>query len=453
MTRSLTGRAVLVTGLVAVVAVLITAIVALPVALRAANSDTRRALAGSADLAARAMTTVLDTPAAQAREENRTRNIVAALRAEGIEAVVIRDGRPGRPGLPQWVVDEVAAGRPVSDRLLWEGRLVLAEGRPAGGAEASGTGIVLIAPATVGAGVILSRLWLALAAGLVAGTVAGVLLARRLSAPLRQAAAAARRISAGDRTVRLAPTAPAEVAAVGAALNDLATALDTSERRQRAFLTSISHELRTPLTTMKGYAEALADGVIGGDDEARRAGATMLAEGERLDRLVEDLLALARLEADDFPLEIVAVDVVRVATDAAQSWRPRCAAVGVPLLVEVPPHPVLARTDPGRLRQVLDGLLENALRVVPQGAPVVIAVAGTPGATIEVRDGGPGFTDEDLAVAFERGALYERYKGVRKVGSGLGLALAHRLVSRLGGRMAAGHAPEGGARMTVLLPG
>jgi two-component system sensor histidine kinase BaeS len=312
---------------------------------------------------------------------------------------------------------------------------------------------VLIAPATVGAGVILSRLWLALAAGLVAGTVAGVLLARRLSAPLRQAAAAARRISAGDRTVRLAPTAPAEVAAVGAALNDLATALDTSERRQRAFLTSISHELRTPLTTMKGYAEALADGVIGGDDEARRAGATMLAEGERLDRLVEDLLALARLEADDFPLEIVAVDVVRVATDAAQSWRPRCAGVGVPLLVEVPPHPVLARTDPGRLRQVLDGLLENALRVVPQGAPVVIAVAGTPGATIEVRDGGPGFTDEDLAVAFERGALYERYKGVRKVGSGLGLALAHRLVSRLGGRMAAGHAPEGGARMTVLLPG
>jgi two-component system sensor histidine kinase BaeS len=71
---------------------------------------------------------------------------------------------------------------------------------------------------------------------------------------------------------------------------------------------------------------------------------------------------------------------------------------------------------------------------------------------VEIRDGGPGFTDDDLAVVFERGALYERYKGVRKVGSGLGLALAARLVARLGGQITAGHAPEGGARMTVRLP-
>jgi two-component system, OmpR family, sensor kinase len=73
-------------------------------------------------------------------------------------------------------------------------------------------------------------------------------------------------------------------------------------------------------------------------------------------------------------------------------------------------------------------------------------------ATVEVRDGGPGFTDSDLAVAFERGALYERYRGVRKVGSGLGLALAGGLVRRLGGTIAASHAPEGGARFTVRLP-
>ena len=71
---------------------------------------------------------------------------------------------------------------------------------------------------------------------------------------------------------------------------------------------------------------------------------------------------------------------------------------------------------------------------------------------IEVRDGGPGFMDDDLSVAFDRGALYERYKGVRKVGSGLGLALAARLVDRLGGGIEAGHAAEGGARMTVRLP-
>jgi two-component system sensor histidine kinase BaeS len=269
---------------------------------------------------------------------------------------------------------------------------------------------------------------------------------------VRQVAAAARQLSAGDRTVRAPTDAPTEVAAVAVALNDLATALATSEDRQRLFLTSISHELRTPLTTMKGYAEALADGVIVAD-EARRAGQTILAESERLDRLVEDLLALARLQADDFPLELVQVDLSSLARTAAESWRPRCAVLGVVLDLDVPPHPVPVRTDPGRVRQVLDGLVENALRVVPPAAPLVLAVSSTQAdAVLEVRDGGPGLTDDDLAVAFDRGALHDRYKGLRGVGSGLGLALSYRLVVRLGGRIEAGHAPEGGARFTVRLP-
>jgi two-component system sensor histidine kinase BaeS len=181
----------------------------------------------------------------------------------------------------------------------------------------------------------------------------------------------------------------------------------------------------------------------------------MLAESAHLDRLVEDLLVLARLEADDFPLEIAAVDLVALLSIAARSWSRRLDDVGIQLRTELPDHPVVVRSDAGRVRQVVDGLLENALRAVPSGAPVVLAVwppADTPYAVIEVRDGGPGFTDEDLAVAFERGVLHERYKAVRKVGSGIGLALAARLVSRLGGSIEAGHAIEGGARMTVRLP-
>jgi signal transduction histidine kinase len=123
------------------------------------------------------------------------------------------------------------------------------------------------------------------------------------------------------------------------------------------------------------------------------------------------------------------------------------------LLVELPSQPVVVDTDPGRIRQVVDGLCENALRIVPQGAPLVLAVrAGPQAGILEIRDGGPGFTDDDLAVAFQRGALHRRYRGIRKVGSGLGLALAARLVARLGGTIEAGHAPEGGARFTVALP-
>src|SRR5262249_48732200 len=105
----------------------------------------------------------------------------------------------------------------------------------------------------------------------------------------------------------------------------------------------------------------------------------------------------------------------------------------------------------------IDGLLENALRVVPAGAPIVLAVRGPEAelpdrGAIEVRDGGPGFTDADLAVGFERGALYERYRGIRKGGTRLRPALAAGLVRRLGGDIQATHAPEGGARFTVLLP-
>jgi len=169
----------------------------------------------------------------------------------------------------------------------------------------------------------------------------------------------------------------------------------------------------------------------------------MLAEPERLARLV----AAAR------PLDVVAVDVVDLVRSAGEAWAARCAPDGPLLRVQLPTQPIMVTTDPGRIRQVIDGLCENALRVVPAGRPLVLAAhAGPEAAIIEVRDGGPGFTDDDLRVAFDRGALNRKYRGIRKVGSGLGLALAARLVSRLGGRISAGHAPEGGAMFTVELP-
>jgi two-component system sensor histidine kinase BaeS len=111
-------------------------------------------------------------------------------------------------------------------------------------------------------------------------------------------------------------------------------------------------------------------------------------------------------------------------------------------------------SDAARVRQILDGLMENALRVTPGGAPVVLAVRpeGDGWGVAEVRDGGPGLTDADLAVAFQRSELYRRYRGVRQVGTGLGLAIVHGLSTRLGGSVEAGHAREGGARFTVRLP-
>jgi two-component system, OmpR family, sensor kinase len=295
---------------------------------------------------------------------------------------------------------------------------------------------------------------------IVAGAIAvvlGLVVAWRMSRPLRQTAAAAHALAAGRRDVSVRPTGPAEVAELADALNVLSANLAHSEARQREFLMSVSHDLRTPLTAISGYAESLADGIVP-PDQAPRVGAVMLAESQRLGRLVGDLLDLARLDARDFRVETADVDVSALVEAAAAVWSGRCAGEGIEVRLERPIDPIPIRTDPGRLRQVLDGLLENALRVTPSGAPIVLVARaerianGQLLAVAEVRDGGPGLTDADLAVAFDRSALYDRYRGVRQVGTGLGLAIVHALVSRLGGTIEAGHAEEGGARFTVRLP-
>jgi signal transduction histidine kinase len=128
-------------------------------------------------------------------------------------------------------------------------------------------------------------------------------------------------------------------------------------------------------------------------------------------------------------------------------------AVGVPFTFVASAPEVSTLTDAARVRQLVDGLLENALRVTPSGRPVVVEVrreAATD--VVEVRDGGPGLTDDDLAVAFEPSVLHDRYRGIRPVGTGLGLAIVGRLAQVLGGTVVAGHAPEGGARFMLRLP-
>jgi two-component system sensor histidine kinase BaeS len=293
--------------------------------------------------------------------------------------------------------------------------------------------------------------------GVAVAILAGALLGRWLARPLVKVAATARRMAAGERGL---PTSvhrparfnqPAELADVSDALATLDTALTTSEGRQREFLLSISHELRTPLTAVRGYGEAMTDGLVKEADIAG-VGATLVAETERLDRFVADLLELARLEADDFVIHPQPVDVGDLLAQVKDAWQGRCATLGVTM--DVHPVPLSISTDGRRLRQVLDGLVENALRVSPAGTTVTVTTSakGPDLVAIEVTDGGPGLADVDLDVAFDRGVLRDRYRDERPVGTGLGLSIASRLVSRLGGTIRASNAPGAGARFTVTLP-
>jgi two-component system sensor histidine kinase BaeS len=416
--------------------------------IRHANGSAARATLGRlANVAARTG----DTPRAQDRIRRTLLAVKVRYGTFGAAGPVMTDAAIVREALTPARVAAVRTGRSISASTSVAGTGVYLEVRPT----ADGGGVALVerhGDASAASSSAIRRTLLAIAIGVAVAAIVGAIVARRLARPLRRTAEAAHALAAGHRDVTVPPEGPVEVADVATAVNTLAAALTHSEGRQREFLLSVSHDLRTPLTAITGYAESLANGVVPPDQTAA-AGAVLQAEAGRLTRLVNDLLDLARLDASDFRIEPADVDVADVVSAAAQVWSRRCAEAGVPFRVDLPARGLHARTDPARVRQLLDGLLENALRVTPAGAPIVLAARRDPAAVVlEVRDGGPGLTDADLAVAFERSQLYHRYQGVRQVGTGLGLAIVHGLAGRLGGTVRAGHAPEGGACFTLHLP-
>jgi two-component system sensor histidine kinase BaeS len=455
--RTLAAQIAIVTTLVAVVAIAVSFLVSASLIRSAAEDEARTTLGHYADLIAGSATD--DGAVAPVLQRLRTGQLGTAARAlSRLATITPLRVRPtgavigNAPGpLPAAVVSAAAAGEPVNTEADVGGTGYFVAARPLSDRAGS---ILLLQPRSAARAIttpLRDRLLIALAAGLVIAAIGGWWLSRRLARPLVHAADAAMLLGHGRRDVRVEVEGPAEVAAVSESLNALAAALASSESRQRDFLLSVSHELRTPLTAIAGYAEALADGVVVPEDSAA-AGATIAAEAARLQHLVDDLLHLARLGADDFRLELSSVDLSALVEAAADVWRTRCAAAQVELRVELPATPIVLTTDGVRVRQILDGLAENALRVTPPLAPVVFAARAAPGgAQVEVRDGGPGLSDSDIAIAFERSALYDRYRGERRVGTGIGLALIAGLAERLGGRAEAGHAAEGGARFTVTL--
>ncbi|WP_042383511.1 sensor histidine kinase [Streptacidiphilus melanogenes] len=444
--RTLAGNLVLLTTVVAAVAALLTGLVAWQSAAHAAEQRERDTLTRQATLLSRlpVISPVVFTGAER----------LAGPNGEQLAVVTPGGGVTGgaAPAVDLASKSALLAGRTVSTRGILAGQDVLLVGDPT----ARGGAVVLTEPyATVDreAGQVRRDILLPLLVGLLGAALAGGLLARRIARPLTASAAVAHRLAEGERGLVAPLTGPREAAEIGRALTGLDQALARSENRQREFLLSVSHELRTPLTAVQGYAEALADGLIE-PEQVPDVGRTLAEETSRLDRFLADLLDLARLEADDFRLELAETELGALLAEAAAFWSGPCERQGVDLRLEQPDAPLVVLTDPFRVRQLLDGLVQNALRVTPAGAPMVLAArAGDGGAVqIEVRDGGPGLSEDDVAVAFDPGALRDRYRTTRPVGTGLGLAIAHRLTTRLAGTITAtGHGPESGACFTVTL--
>jgi two-component system OmpR family sensor kinase len=453
--RTVTARVVALAVVVALASALVTGIA---LARTAGNANREQAMA-TLQIQANLMAAAQSSPRAARLADGEVLAAVRAMQVQlkkdaGVVSTVVPAGQPASllPGpFAASDLQAVRANRSPRAERSYAGQSWVIVGRVA-----RGEAILLAQPLDRAAQLTAAqrrRLLIGLGLGLLGGALAGLALGRTVTRPLARVAQAARRLSSGQRDVRVPPQGPAEVAAVAQALNGLAEALSVSEQRQQAFLMNVSHELRTPLTAVSGYAEALCDGAFPAEQIPSAAG-VIRDEAARLQRRVEDLLALARMEADDFRLEPGPVDAGQLLRAAATACTPRAAGAGIRLAVQAPPVGPVAWADGERLRQAVDALVDNAIRVLPPGAPLILATAVEAAGWIrvEVRDGGPGLAPQDLAVAFERGRLQERYRGSRAVGSGLGLALVGELARRMGGQARATPAPEGGACFAVLLP-
>ncbi len=350
--------------------------------------------------------------------------------------------------LPPGGVARLRAGQTVT--ATRGGTVHAAAALPPGPATPGGRAVVLTDSIDTGTGAAGRWFVVAGAATALAGVAVAAALARSLARPLAATEATAGRIAAGDLDARV-PVPRAgddELARLAGAINAMAASLQQSRQAERDFLLSVSHDLRTPLTSIRGWSEALADGAA---PDPAAAGATIGEAAARLDRLVGDLLDLARLRARTFRLDVGPVDLAEVAAGAAEALRPELSDAGLDVVVELPDDPVVVSGDADRLAQVAGNLLDNAGRHAARRVRIVVAAAGAE-AVLAVDDDGPGIAPEDRELVFDR-VPADRRTARRGTGTGVGLAIVAELAAAMGGRVAAQDAPGGGARLTVVLPG
>jgi signal transduction histidine kinase len=287
---------------------------------------------------------------------------------------------------------------------------------------------------------------------LAVATALGTVLARSLTRPLEGIEAAVAAVGAGRLSERVPiGRGPAELNALGETVNEMADRLEELVHTQRAFLADASHQLRTPLTALRLRLENLEDTL---DPEQRADLTPALAEADRLSRIVDGLLTLARTEGGVRPAR-ESVDVEAALRDRAEAWGALAEERQVALACRSPaasgPHAPVIRVlaCPGHFEQVLDNLLANALEVTPCGGSVSLqAVRVGKSIDVHVIDDGPGMSPGDRARAFDR---FWRREGAPHGGSGLGLAIVAQLARMSGGTAWLDASPTGGIDAVVRL--
>ncbi len=292
-------------------------------------------------------------------------------------------------------------------------------------------------------------------AALVAGLVAlllGVLLSRTLTRPLQEITAATQKVAAGDLSQQVPVRSRDELGQLAASFNQMSQQLTQSRDMRRQMTADIAHDLRTPLSLILGHTEALRDGVLPPSQETFDV---LHDEAKRLDRLVADLRTLSLADAGELSVAARPVAPQLLLERAIVTHTPRAEKKHITLALEVEPDLPEVLVDPDRMGQVLDNLVENALRYTPENGRITLSASRSEyGVRLQVQDTGPGLSPEEAEHVFDR--FYRGDKSRQRQadgGSGLGLAIARSLVLAQNGRIRAESHPGEGATFTVELPG
>jgi signal transduction histidine kinase len=292
---------------------------------------------------------------------------------------------------------------------------------------------------------LVGRLGLALLGGVLAAALLAVYLTSRITRPVRDLSRVADDVAEGRRDVEI-PHVPGggEIGHLADRLRQMTSRLAAAEERERNFLMSVSHELRTPLTAIRGHVEALREGLV--RDPAGSLD-VIAAETSRLERLVGDVLDLAKLDAHRFTLTREEVDMERVCERAYAAFGEEARRRSIDYRHEVGARPVIV-TDGDRVLQIITNLLSNAFRWTPDGGRIELALVSANGTVaVAVDDSGPGIAPEDRERVFN--AFWSRGG---HAGTGLGLAIARELAEALGGHLELESEPGKGSRFELVLP-
>jgi signal transduction histidine kinase len=294
---------------------------------------------------------------------------------------------------------------------------------------------------------LLERLAIASLGGIIVAGLLGWYLSRRITRPVLALSRATDEIARGRYDVDL-PEVPGggEIGHLADRFREMAARLSDAERQERNFLMSVSHELRTPLTAIRGHVDALREGVAE-DPEARAASLDVIAqEGARLERLVGDVLDLAKLEAHRFTVHTEEVNMEQLCDQAYSAFGEEARRRRIEYAKRFEAQPTIV-SDGDRVLQIISNLLSNAFRWTPDGGRVQLELTASNGrVSVAVDDSGPGVPIE------EQERIFRPFWSRDDSGTGLGLAIAHELAGALGGSIQLDSRPGEGSRFELVLP-